>query len=446
MPRKSHRTQRRRRHKHRSTRHKLYRGGAYLASGTYGCVFGNPPLKCEGEAARRDNKFVTKLTDAFVVQEEITQAAPFTALDPQKQYFLGPSEGCKLDKADVKPGDEINKCSLYRSDPIHYNRLLILENGGTALESFKPKPQDYCALLESMSNVFDGIELAHRNQIAHCDIKPPNIVTLKRPNGTYHTRIIDFGLAKQLGSLDRNTDFDFYQTPYVFWPMETQFFGRGLDNHTPDMRQDILNHFYKNLKLYAKEAIPVKSYFTADEESGFNEAGLNQAVGNINFRDLRQAFIWLDTYSLGMTLALVYHRLIPHAVKLKSDGSQYVQIPVKLYLADHADSLQWHKDVDEHITRPLSKLVYDMIHIVPGRRPTILQAKARYEALFPEMRRLLTKKQIQKHLKLTGSLGETPTPPTPTPVLPPIPEGNSNSSGSSVNLDSSSGSSVELSP
>ena len=60
-----------------------------------------------------------------------------------------------------------------------------------------------------------------------------------------------------------------------------------------------------------------------------------------------------------------------------------------------------------------------MIHIVPQRRPTPLEAKADYEAILPAMRDLFTKKKLFKGLKPTGKLGFTPNPPTPTP-LPPL--------------------------
>ena len=41
---------------------KKIKGGRFIAAGSSGCVFGNPPLKCDDEPSRRSDRFVSKLT------------------------------------------------------------------------------------------------------------------------------------------------------------------------------------------------------------------------------------------------------------------------------------------------------------------------------------------------------------------------------------------------
>jgi serine/threonine protein kinase len=47
----------------------------------------------------------------------------------------------------------------------------------------------------------DGLEAAHRQRIVHRDIKPENLLLTDGPSG-FQTKVLDFGLAKKIGSQD----------------------------------------------------------------------------------------------------------------------------------------------------------------------------------------------------------------------------------------------------
>jgi hypothetical protein len=78
--------------KPRATRHQSKRkGGRAQTSGTYGCVFYDPPLLCEGETKRREQG-ISKLMRVSSMQEEMREInrvqKVVSDIDPAGDYFL----------------------------------------------------------------------------------------------------------------------------------------------------------------------------------------------------------------------------------------------------------------------------------------------------------------------------------------------------------------------
>lgn len=397
---------------------KLQRGGVYLGEGSYGCVFGMPPLKCIGEPTRLDNRFITKAMTSEDTINEINDAKKFKLIDPEKQYFIWPERSCDIDTTDLTPEDNIKKCTLLKTKRI--NKLLVSYNGGENLAKIKPRFEDYSNLFESLLNLFDGLHLAHTNNIAHCDIKPANIVSMKTDDGSYNTRFIDFGLSKQTDTIERGVDFEMFRQPYPYWPLETRFYGTYFINNELSREQSVTG-LYDALSIYIDLALPRKTYYKINEVPRYTEADLKIVLNNLDLTKGSDALKSLDVFSLGITLASIYYKFIPHIIKYKTDGSLYSEIPIKLYLASEpnfTDVIQWHIDVQNKISIPIANLIYEMVHIVPMRRPSALAAKEKYEAILPAIRELFTWDKLYVCLKPTGVLGELPNPPTPNNPSP----------------------------
>ena len=54
--------------------------------------------------------------------------------------------------------------------------------------------------LRLMAQVADGLSAAHAQGIVHRDLKPTNVIVRRLPHGAMHAKVVDFGLAKLLGS------------------------------------------------------------------------------------------------------------------------------------------------------------------------------------------------------------------------------------------------------
>ena len=71
-----------------------------------------------------------------------------------------------------------------------------------------------------------GFGYAHKKGIVHRDIKPPNIVLLKKPESTCRAKIVDFGIAKLSGIKDPENQFltnagEVCGSPYYMSPEQT---------------------------------------------------------------------------------------------------------------------------------------------------------------------------------------------------------------------------------
>ena len=55
-------------------------------------------------------------------------------------------------------------------------------------------PLSFCAKI--IEDLTEALAVAHANGILHRDVKPSNIILTEQPDGTYRTRLIDFGIAR----------------------------------------------------------------------------------------------------------------------------------------------------------------------------------------------------------------------------------------------------------
>ena len=54
--------------------------------------------------------------------------------------------------------------------------------------------------IELCIQIASGLAQAHDNGVVHRDLKPQNVMIITEPNGMYHAKVLDFGMAKLTGS------------------------------------------------------------------------------------------------------------------------------------------------------------------------------------------------------------------------------------------------------
>lgn len=259
--------------------------------------------------------------------------------------------------------------------------------------------------------------------MAHCDIKPPNIVSLKQPDGTFLTRYIDFGLTVPDTTTINPADCGVYSSVYPYWPLEACL----VDPYYPlvlqakvSQREYRVEKWYKTME-YMYESLPQSSYWDVNKATKFDQSNFKDLINGINEKDTKTMFEKLDTFSLGITLGEVYARLIKHRMGMTATKQFIAEIKLNPASVDAElmkNVIVWHQQVEAEITNPLAKLIYEMIHFLPLRRPTPGNAKTMYQSILPSMKRHFTKRGIYNGLIAVNALGPNPVPPVDTPLSP----------------------------
>ncbi len=366
------------------TRKAKQKGGKFIAEGSYGCGFANPPLPCKGEKTRRSNTYLSKLMSSKNAKDEQEMAKPFQKVDPQQQYFLTPSSSCKLNKKQIVPANNFTSCKKQKT-----GELLFFEYGGQDLEQLQLPVTDCIPFFESLTNLFDGLSLIHKSNIYHMDIKPPNLVTMKKKDGTYHTRFIDFGLA--IFPPNDITTMKVYQTIYKYWSFDVivAYFGQ---------LEKALRHFssWKQTQMYfAPQCIPDQQFDAFDDTT--LQAIYQPVIGNTSLL-LSKA----DVFALGLTLSYVMYNLTGHMPSDKNTvRNSGKNIPTKKpeELSNSNPFTHFHKELADKVTGPFYDMISHMLYIDPQKRYSAEEAKEHYQKILPRIRTYLTPQNVEQFCK-----------------------------------------------
>lgn len=403
------------------------RGGKLAGKGAYGCGY-FPALRCEGESERTPGMF-SKLMDSHEARLEFDIGQRwFKPADPNSDYFLYPIKMCKLNhKVLPNPENNIDSCED-RFDSLEEASVLQYRNGGSDILDIPLKPEDYLPFFAGLKNLFDGLSKLHKKNIAHMDIKLPNIVGIKDSPRSFHLRFIDFGLAMNLNEKRYPISDGRYATDYFAWPFDVRFLYRYFNE---DKIQEKRIDEYLSYALHYQSLIPFEVFYEPDKTVKLNEGMMYTIYSQfLDLSDKQKIEIIAkeaDVYSFGQVLSILYATKIGHFYRqgfkmCLNPKNPKTKVPLDtLKTIVSPDIYSWHEEVFEKISIPIYELVKRMMDLNVFTRITIDNARADFISVLPEMARLFKPELIRKGLSIYDP-SITAVPPSPsTPTLTPAP-------------------------
>jgi serine/threonine-protein kinase len=140
--------------------------------------------------------------DVYSIQYKMHFAAKVIQRNKAKNIIFAQKEAKAL--STLIHTNIINLYNFFENEQFSILILELCENG-TLEQLLEKGPMKVPEFIHIARSIVDALCLCHENQIAHCDIKPSNIIF----DGNHTTKLCDFGLCQI-----RNPEVDFL---YVQW-------------------------------------------------------------------------------------------------------------------------------------------------------------------------------------------------------------------------------------
>jgi len=223
-----------RRHKKSRKTHRL-RGGKVFGRGTYGVVLGQPRIPCNNEdfiLDRIDSKeevsklFFDEQTAKDVVNtlELLNNSFTKEEMKELNQYLMLPENLCKINKSEMKKHKSIYNDAWREGTNMSKHTIQAISDQGvhdlhTELVSIVTK-DGIIDFLKKMRRIIQGIDMIHRKNIIHGDLKLANtMIDLK---GNF--KIIDVDELRDIKKLNFDESFFYNNHSYAIWPTNANMF------------------------------------------------------------------------------------------------------------------------------------------------------------------------------------------------------------------------------
>lgn len=297
---------------------KAQHGSGHLASGAYGCVM-YPPAKCDGNANRKSSSYkhsVGKIfSTVYLAADEHEKQMVVEKIDPKSHFTLPLLRQCLVKRFTGMDSCKFDKDKDGNSPDQDAYPQLLYAYGGPDLGSFVDARMDatpskkfkaFMKLFNSLGPLFKGLDKLGKAGYAHLDIKPANILY----NGK-KASLIDFGLMDHKHSIFTSDTLYLLKYDYPFYPPEFKLYALARASTKPPSFAEFKTTFMKNFAHM--RTLPPWSSASVDKSlkpfyntirfqtDGFSEAKLDHEMNTFDDQ--------VDSYSLGMTLHIIYEYL-----------------------------------------------------------------------------------------------------------------------------------------
>lgn len=206
----------------------MQKGGAFVNAGTYGCAFA-PPLKCT-VGSKNPKPGVKAVGKVFSNQRdflsELSEIQQIEVFDKGHLFTIPYLGNCSTNKSSFTPTDEVSKCSRHITASKKKYDQILFQYGGVDLANLYEKPNQNPIHLDDLFRiilpVFEGIQRMIKQEVAHSDIKPPNMLCDVNATPIPRIYLIDFGLLTPFPKL--KTSFFMHAHRYPYYPPEFRIF------------------------------------------------------------------------------------------------------------------------------------------------------------------------------------------------------------------------------
>lgn len=353
----------RRQRKVKKGKSRRFKGGRYIFHGTYGCTY-RPSIKCKEDKERIPDT-VSKLMKEEYATIEYKFKAKLEKIDPTQKYLLYPSKMCEPDIT-VNPENEYDKCPRVNIKDGR-SKLIIYKDGGNDLQHIIVQKEDYVEFFKGLLNLFEGLETMHANNFVHMDIKPPNLVAIKKDDGTFHIRFIDFSLSDSVYKASLSD----YSANYPYWPYDLRLLNPDYIYKSNRLLQSELDEFYTH---FPHGSFPMWTWY----DDNYKQR-ITPDYTRITARDIKDTpksgediVKSGDVFALGRSLIEIYSQLTGHTL-LRGNK-------IRVQTAE-----SYETELADKISKPLYALLVKMTSPYYNKRPTAKEAKEEYSTIIPAM-------------------------------------------------------------
>lgn len=424
--------------------------------GTYGKVF-RPALPCVGAAGQRPLNHVSKVskkgsnTESVALEWSVSQE--LNKIPGIDKYFAIPDQSCDVNLTHLTPENRFNASVMQRKMTGAIPMFQVPDGGDDVYKRLILAPVDYIPFYMSLTNIFEGVNFLHDHHVAHRDIKPLNIVSKKRLDGSFETKFIDPGMSIFLNidysgtaAADAHNELTFqdeyhlqyFYAPTLYMPFDLVllYTENGIPRYDdiPYSLNQIGPQAYTQWASYQLKFFKIMPFETVDRTgSGMPYPSFKNVVAQLSTSIYRNAMPDViatiiqaaDVWMWGFTLMAIWTRLtnlmvihyevrpgqIQDTLYMIADafkaeiGDDIVslddlpQILVDIQQPDliPADTIKWYRNVGHDVIVPLNEICMAMMAVRPEDRITIDEALGRYIALAPEFGRYFTEEQVARH-------------------------------------------------
>tara|TARA_Y100000389_G_scaffold8918_1_gene8376 strand:+ start:2176 stop:3651 length:1476 start_codon:yes stop_codon:yes gene_type:complete len=197
------------------------RGGKFLGSGTYGCIF-YPAVACNN-----NNQIKPGVGKVFSSKNESdiehTLGKQFYNMDKKGEYFNILTNSCDVSKNTLLANNSSKECKHIVDTKDVYQQLIYKEKGSDLSKFFRNKVFELSdkVIVEYIKNMLLCVDVLQKHKMAHLDIKPENILI----SDSEKLLLIDFGLARKISDIYNILESYFIlEYSYHIYPPEFKIF------------------------------------------------------------------------------------------------------------------------------------------------------------------------------------------------------------------------------
>lgn len=338
---------------------KTLKGGKFIASGSYGCVY-RPSLLCKNKKIKRSTAKVSKLMEKTEMIKEYDEYKKIDKIDPSYKFHLPIYDICEYpEKPDIKYDNKFSECRHYKNN-LKDLAFINIEDGGVSLYDYlrkykikdintlKHKKYVFLSLFVNMENIFKALTIFEKNEMLHFDLKTMNIM-INGKLGNYKFNIIDFGYTSKIKDIIKKYP-ERGRFGYYVYPIDLMFISDKLfkelgninrDRHRPDyVKYYIHNKIISNVKLLKSRTLgnlmkktKHNDFFVPDETKiEFYTTKINNIFIIKDKRKQQKEIIKfkqeilekLDVYSMGIVLYDLWINFIGGIFSLNKSNIKFI--------------------------------------------------------------------------------------------------------------------------